>query len=97
LNVSLAKVVARSLLVALPSKMQMMLRSGCLIASVALCPRKNSRLLLNQAAASFSSCFAPDENDAGLHSTSFYPTVGSALQAVAINDKGGHKFPDGRP
>jgi hypothetical protein len=68
-----------------------------LIASVALCPRENSRLLLNQAGANFSSCFAPDENDAGLHSTSFYPTVGSALQAVAINDKGGHKFPDGRP
>ena len=27
----------------------------------------------------------------------FYPTVGSALRAVAINDKGGHQSPDGRP
>jgi hypothetical protein len=62
-----------------------------------LCPRKNLRLLLNQAAANFSSCFAPDENHAGLHSTSSYPTVGSALQAVITNDKGGHQFPDDRP
>jgi MFS superfamily sulfate permease-like transporter len=27
----------------------------------------------------------------------FYPTVGSALRAVATNDKGGHQFPDDRP
>jgi hypothetical protein len=42
-----------------------------------LCPRKNSRLLSNQAGANFSSCFAPDT------ATHHPPIIGTFTSTVA--------------